>query len=57
MTHINDQPVNDEPTALFGGMKQSGIGRFGIPFIIDEFTEVSGFQFRKNIANSLSKYL
>src|SRR5690625_1105059 len=39
MTHINDQPVNDEPTALFGGMKQSGIGRFGIPFIIDEFTE------------------
>ncbi len=39
MTHINDQPVNDEPTALFGGMKQSGIGRFGVPFVIDEFTE------------------
>lgn len=39
MTHINDQPVNDEPTALFGGMKQSGIGRFGSPYIIDEFTE------------------
>ncbi|GAB4071931.1 aldehyde dehydrogenase family protein [Barrientosiimonas marina] len=39
MTHINDQPVNDEPTALFGGMRQSGIGRFGSPFIIDEFTE------------------
>lgn len=39
MTHINDQPVNDEPTALFGGMRQSGIGRFGTPFVIDEFTE------------------
>lgn len=39
MTHINDQPVNDEPTALFGGMKQSGIGRFGAPFVINEFTE------------------
>ena len=39
MTHINDQPVNDEPTALFGGMKQSGVGRFGAPFVINEFTE------------------
>ncbi|WP_100012712.1 aldehyde dehydrogenase family protein [Lentibacillus sediminis] len=39
MTHINDQPVNDEPTAMFGGMGQSGIGRFGSPYIIDEFTE------------------
>ncbi|QKY70767.1 aldehyde dehydrogenase family protein [Lentibacillus sp. CBA3610] len=39
MTHINDQPVNDEPTAMFGGMGQSGIGRFGNPYVIDEFTE------------------
>ncbi|UJL45337.1 aldehyde dehydrogenase family protein [Virgibacillus sp. NKC19-16] len=39
MTHINDQPVNDEPTAMFGGMNQSGIGRFGSPYIIEEFTE------------------
>lgn len=39
MTHINDQPVQDEPTAMFGGMRQSGIGRFGNPYIIDEFTE------------------
>ncbi len=39
MTHINDQPVHDEPTALFGGMRQSGIGRFGSPHIVDEFTE------------------
>lgn len=39
MTHINDQPVNDEPNAMFGGMRQSGIGRFGNPYVIDEFTE------------------
>ncbi|MFD1362860.1 aldehyde dehydrogenase family protein [Lentibacillus salinarum] len=39
MTHINDQPVNDEPTAMFGGIGQSGIGRFGSPYIIEEFTE------------------
>jgi len=39
MTHINDQPVNDEPNAMFGGMRQSGIGRFGNPYIVDEFTE------------------
>lgn len=39
MTHINDQPVNDEPNALFGGMRQSGVGRFGNPYVIDEFTE------------------
>lgn len=39
MTHINDQPVNDEPNAMFGGMRQSGVGRFGNPYIIDEFTE------------------
>lgn len=39
MTHINDQPVHDEPTGMFGGMRQSGIGRFGNPYVIDEFTE------------------
>jgi len=39
MTHINDQPVNDEPNAMFGGIKNSGIGRFGNPYVIDEFTE------------------
>ncbi|QKY69370.1 aldehyde dehydrogenase family protein [Lentibacillus sp. CBA3610] len=48
MTHINDQPVNDEPTALFGGMRQSGIGRFGSPFIVDEFTEGKWISVQKN---------
>lgn len=38
MIHINDQPVNDEPNAPFGGEKGSGLGRFNGEFIIDEFT-------------------
>lgn len=40
MTHINDQTVNDLPNAPFGGMRNSGVGRFGVPFVIDEFTQL-----------------
>lgn len=39
MTHINDQTVNDLPNAPFGGMRNSGVGRFGVPFVVDEFTQ------------------
>ena len=38
MTHVNDMSVNDEPHVPFGGEKNSGIGRFGGDWIIDEFT-------------------
>ena len=38
MTHINDSSVNDRPNAPFGGEKNSGIGRFGGEWIIQEFT-------------------
>lgn len=38
MTHINDQSVNDAPNVPFGGNKMSGLGRFGNPWIVDEFT-------------------
>lgn len=38
MVHINDQPVNDDPNAMFGGEKQSGLGRFNGEFIKEEFT-------------------
>lgn len=38
MTHVNDQTVNDLPNAPFGGEKNSGIGRFGGNWIIEEFT-------------------
>lgn len=38
MTHVNDHSVDDTPTGPFGGEKNSGIGRFGGDWIIDEFT-------------------
>lgn len=38
MTHVNDMSVNDEPHVAFGGEKNSGIGRFGGEWIIDELT-------------------
>ncbi len=40
IVHVNDQPVNDEPQMPFGGMKDSGFGRFGVGFTADEFTEL-----------------
>ena len=36
MTHVNDQPVNDLANNPFGGEKNSGLGRFGGDWIIDE---------------------
>jgi len=38
MAHINDQPVNDLANNPFGGEKNSGLGRFGGDWIIEEFT-------------------
>jgi aldehyde dehydrogenase (NAD+) len=38
MTHVNDSPVNDDANTAFGGVKASGIGRFGGQWAIDEFT-------------------
>ncbi|MFD1660788.1 aldehyde dehydrogenase family protein [Streptomyces caeni] len=40
IVHVNDQPVNDEPQMLFGGVKVSGWGRFGTGFAAEEFTEL-----------------
>ncbi|MGE5689073.1 MAG: aldehyde dehydrogenase family protein [Pseudomonadota bacterium] len=40
IVHVNDQPVGDEPQMPFGGVKESGLGRFGGSAVIDEFTEV-----------------
>ncbi|MDQ0163115.1 acyl-CoA reductase-like NAD-dependent aldehyde dehydrogenase [Bacillus alveayuensis] len=39
-THINDQTVNDAPNIPFGGTKASGLGRFGNPWVVEEFTSM-----------------
>jgi acyl-CoA reductase-like NAD-dependent aldehyde dehydrogenase len=40
IVHVNDQPVHDEPQMPFGGVKDSGWGRFGGEAAINEFTEL-----------------
>lgn len=40
IVHVNDQPVNDEPQMPFGGVKDSGWGRFGVGFAAEEFSEL-----------------
>lgn len=47
MTHINEMPALDAPDIPFGGVKNSGIGRFGNPYIIDEFTELKWVSVQK----------
>lgn len=38
MTHVNDITPNDDPNNMFGGEKNSGIGRFNSDWIIAEMT-------------------
>lgn len=38
MTHINDITIHDYPHVMFGGEKNSGLGRFNGKWIIEEFT-------------------
>jgi len=40
IVHINDQTVHDEPQVPFGGVKNSGWGRFGGRAALEEFTEL-----------------
>ena len=40
IVHVNDQTVGDEPQMPFGGVKDSGFGRFGGQAVVDEFTEL-----------------
>jgi acyl-CoA reductase-like NAD-dependent aldehyde dehydrogenase len=39
IVHVNDQTVADEPQMPFGGVKDSGWGRFGARAAMEEFTE------------------
>ncbi|GAB0167864.1 aldehyde dehydrogenase family protein [Lysinibacillus sp. CTST325] len=45
--HVNDQPVNVEPTLPFGGEKFSGIGRFGGEWTLEEFTTMKWVSIQK----------
>lgn len=38
MVHINDQPIGEEFHVMFGGEKQSGLGRFNGKWVLDKFT-------------------
>jgi aldehyde dehydrogenase (NAD+) len=40
VVHVNEQTVADEPQMPFGGVKDSGFGRFGGTAVVDEFTDV-----------------
>jgi aldehyde dehydrogenase (NAD+) len=40
MVHINGPTIRDEPTVPFGGVKDSGMGREGGQFSMNEFTEL-----------------
>jgi aldehyde dehydrogenase (NAD+) len=39
MVHINDHSIQDEPHVPFGGMKNSGLGRYNGEWIMDELIE------------------
>lgn len=38
MTHINDITIHDYPHVMFGGEKNSGLGRFNGKWVVEEFT-------------------
>jgi acyl-CoA reductase-like NAD-dependent aldehyde dehydrogenase len=40
IVHVNDQSVDDEPQAPFGGVGESGYGRFGGRAGVDAFTDM-----------------
>jgi acyl-CoA reductase-like NAD-dependent aldehyde dehydrogenase len=46
IVHLNDQTVNDEPQMPFGGVKDSGWGRYGLPFTTADFTETQWITMR-----------
>jgi benzaldehyde dehydrogenase (NAD) len=38
--HVNNATVHDEPQMPFGGVKESGWGRFGGAAALEEFTDI-----------------
>jgi len=47
-THINDGSIVLESAMPFGGMKRSGIGRFGYEWTVNEFTETKWVTIQKD---------
>ncbi len=45
--HINGATVHDEPQMPFGGVKDSGWGRFGGKAALEEFTELRWITIRR----------
>ena len=51
LVHINDQPISDEPTVPFGGVKDSGAGSHlgGFGANLDAFTELQWVTMRTDV--------
>ena len=47
MVHVNDQPINEEPSVPFGGVKASGVGRYDGEAILDELTQTKWISVQK----------
>lgn len=39
MVHVNDHPIQDEPNAPFGGVKESGLGRYNGEWVMEKLLE------------------
>ncbi|WP_101845027.1 aldehyde dehydrogenase family protein [Halobacillus sp. Marseille-P3879] len=46
-THVNDMPAVLESNVPFGGVKNSGIGRFGHDWVVEEFTTTKWISVQK----------
>ncbi|KWU67732.1 aldehyde dehydrogenase family protein [Priestia megaterium] len=51
MAHVNDQSVNDESMVPFGGIKSSGLGRYGGRWALEEFTNAKWISIQNNPRN------
>ena len=49
MAHVNDQTVNSAPNTPFGGVKASGLGRYGGEWGFEEFTSVKWVSVQRNV--------
>jgi len=48
MVHVNDHPIQDEPNAPFGGMKDSRLGRYSGEWVVDKLVEPKWISVQKS---------